>query len=226
MIVFTALQVHASDKREKIGEALGKPIYRDQIDTKGYLYGQLHILFRAPFEKIFMEKYKKELEPENWELNYVKSYFVKKHEQEMKEKKEDILVKVKFYENQLKKPNLSESERKKLQSDKEYALMELEPPDDSFYKYILSHWKFHKFLYDNYGGGRVIWEQEGLVAFDAMLNWIKHHEKIGDFKIYDQSLHRAFYSYWTEMDTNSHFFLDDTKLNEFNHPEWEPVKDF
>jgi hypothetical protein len=223
--VFTAFHAHASEKREIIGEALSKPIFRDQIDTKGYLYGQLHRLFRAPFEKVFFEKHKEELEPEKWELDSAKSYFLKKHEQKMQEKKQDILAKVKLYEHQLKKPNLSDSKRKELESDKEYALMELEPPDDSFYEYILSHWKFHKYLYNNYGGGRVIWEQEGMVAFDAMLNWLKHHEKIGDFKIYDEQLHRKFYSYWTEMDTNSSFFLGDKEMKDFIHPEWEPIND-
>ena len=224
-LVIATSQVHASEVREKIGEVLGKPIYRDQIDTKRSLYSQLHWLFRSPFEKIFIEKNKKKLEPKEWELKYVKAYFINKHEEEIKEKREEILIRVKFFENQLKNPNLSEIERRKLESKKEFELMELEPPDDSFYEYILDHWKFHKFIYNNYGGGRVIWEQEGLVAFDAMLNWLNHHEKIGDFKIYDEQLHREFYSYWTEMDNNSSFFLDDKGINEFFHPEWEPVKE-
>ena len=37
----------------------------------------------------------KELKPEKRELNFVKSYYLKKHEHELKEKKGDILVQIK-----------------------------------------------------------------------------------------------------------------------------------
>jgi hypothetical protein len=55
--------LYATEKqREKVGEALGNPIYRDQIDEKKELYGQLHKLFRMPFQKKYLEAHKNELE--------------------------------------------------------------------------------------------------------------------------------------------------------------------
>ncbi len=224
MSLFLCFPIWASEQRDMIGEVFGKPVYRDQIKRDIYLYGQLHRLFRAPFEKQFIEEHKDELKLETWEIEYVAAYYKKMHEEKMKTEKEKLMIKLQFYEKQLEKENLTESERNNFESKKEYVLMDLEPPDNSFYEYLLSHWKFHRLLYNKFGGGRVIWEQEGLVAFDAMLKWIKFHEEKGDFKILDSELHKAFYSYWTEMDENSSFFLDESDLNEFIHPEWEPIR--
>ena len=33
---------------------------------------------------------------------------------------------------------------------------------------LLPHWKLQRHLFDHYGGGRLLWQQRGIEAFDAM----------------------------------------------------------
>ena len=42
LLVLTTSLYAVKNQREKIGEVLGNPVYRDQIDEKEDLYGQLH----------------------------------------------------------------------------------------------------------------------------------------------------------------------------------------
>jgi hypothetical protein len=232
VLVLLATPLYAAEKqREKIGEALGNPIYRDQIDERQDLYGQLHNLFRMPFQKKYLEAHKNKLEPKDWEIEYVVKYFEKKHNDDLKKKDSElnqrlVLTKkqIEDIEKKLSSKSLSDSERKTLEMEKIFLKTMLKPPGKDFAKYLLSNWKYYRLLYDDFGGGRIIWEQEGLVAYDAMLKWLKHHEKQGDFKITDPKLHEAFYSYWKDNE-NSRFFLDQQRIqSEFLHPEWEPTK--
>jgi len=223
--------IAAEKKREQIGEALGNPIYRDQLDERSDLYGQLHKLFRMPFQKKYLEAHKDKLEVKDWEIEYVVRYHEKKFNEDLKNKDSELnqrlaLTRKQVEEVQAKLSNkeLSASERENLEMEKNFWETMLKPPGRDFAKFLLSGWKYYRLLYDNYGRGRVIWEQEGLVAFDAMLKWLQSHEKQGDFKIADPKLHEAFYSYWKNNE-NSPFFLDAQRIqSEFLHPAWEPIK--
>lgn len=222
----------SGNEREKIGEALGQSIYRDQLDESRDLYGQLHKLFRMPFQKKWIEVNKKELEVNDWDIEYAVKYFEKQYNEELKDKDSEVnqriaLVKkeVAEIETQLSNKDLPSAERENLQMKKNFWQGMLTPPGKDFAKRLLSGWKYDRFLYDHYGGGRVIWEQQGLVAFDAMLRWLQFHETRGDFKITDPKLHNAFYSYWKDNE-NSPFFLDEQKIQkEFLHPPWALIKD-
>jgi len=221
----------AENQREKIGEVLGNPVYRDQIDEKEDLYGQLHNIFRTPFQKKYLEAHKNEMEVKDWEIDSVVRYFEKKHNEDLKKKDSELnqqlaLTKkqVAEVEKKLTNKDLSAGDRETLAMEKNFWEAMLKPPGKDFAKYLLSSWKYYRLLYDNFGGGRIIWEQEGLVAYDAMLKWLKHQEKQGDFKITDPKLHEAFYSYWKDNE-NSRFFLDKKRIQiEFLHPPWEPIK--
>jgi len=231
LLLLAAPLIAAEKQREKIGEVLGNPIYRDQIDEKKELYGQLHKLFRMPFQKKYLETHKHELEVKDWEIEYVANYFEKKHYEDLKKKDSELnqslaLTKkqIEDIEKKLSNKNLSGAERETLETEKNFWETMLKPPGKDFAKLLLSGWKYYRLLYDNFGGGRVIWEQEGLVAFDAMLKWLEYHEEKGDFKITDPKLHEAFYSYW-KSNENSSFFLDKQRIqSEFLHPAWEPIK--
>jgi hypothetical protein len=88
---------------------------------------------------------------------------------------------------------------------------------------LLKGWKFQKHLYERYGGGRILWQQGGLEAFDAFHKWLQALEKEGKFRISDPKLRGLFYEYWTTMDHGS-FMTDDRERirTEFLEPEWRP----
>ena len=231
LLVLAAPLFAAEKQREKIGEALGNPIYRDQIDKSGDLYGQLHDLFIMPFQEKYLEAHKNELEVKDWEIEYVVRYFVKRYNEDLKKKDSELNRRLAFIRKQVKEAekkltnkNLSAGDREKLEMEKNFLESMLKPPGKDFAGHLLSSWKYYRLLYDNFGGGRIIWDQEGLVAYDAMLKWLQAHEKQGDFKITDPELREAFYSQWKDNE-NSRFFLDKRQIqSEFLHPPWEPIK--
>ena len=49
----------------------------------------------------------------------------------------------------------------------------------------LMNWKLQRLLDDKLGGGRILWQQFGIDAFDAMQRSLKQHEAAGDFTITD-----------------------------------------
>lgn len=61
----------------------------------------------------------------------------------------------------------------------------------------LKSWKHQRLLYDQYGGGRVLFQQFGVEAFDAMHKWLKERESAGDFTITDSKLRAKLFAYWT-----------------------------
>jgi hypothetical protein len=231
LLVLAAPLSAAEMKREKIGESLGSPVYRDQIDEKGDLSSQFYALFIIPFQKKFIEAHKDELEVRDWEIEYVVQYFEKKFNEDLKKKDPGLMRQladtrrqIKEVEKELTKKNLRPGEREALEQEKDFLQTMLKPPTKDAVKSMLSMWKYYRLIYENFGGGRIIMEQEGPVPFDAMLKWLKQHEQQGDFKITDTKLHEAFYDYW-KANQNSRHFLDKRRIqSEFLHPQWEPVR--
>jgi len=173
MLLFLVTPLYATENNGKRSvKHWGNPVYRDQIDESRDLYGQLQILFRMPFQKKYLEAHKNELEVKEWEIEYVVRYFEKKHNEDLKKKDSELnqrlaLTKkqVEDIEAKLSNKDLSDSERETLEMKKNVWETMLKTPGKDFAKFLLSSWKYYRLLYDNYGGGRVIWEQEGLVAF-------------------------------------------------------------
>ena len=125
---------------------------------------------------------------------------------------------------------MSADEKRKLEDDLKFQKFALEeakkPPGRFFAQFVLGNWKFQRHLYDEYGGGRILWQQAGLEAFDAMHAWLKDLEKQGKFQITDEKLRATFYEYWTTM-KHGPFLTDDKKRirETFLEPEWLKMPD-
>jgi hypothetical protein len=65
--------------------------------------------------------------------------------------------------------------------------------DRRFAQWWLVHWKLQQSLYRRYGG-RVIYQQVGPVAIDAMRDFLREHEEQGRFTISDSKLNTLFWS--------------------------------
>lgn len=98
---------------------------------------------------------------------------------------------------------------------------ELTVPGRSFAIYMLSHWKFQKHLYENYGGGRLLWQQAGIEAYDAHRKWLESLETDGKFSISDRELRNKFYHYWTSQEGSSFLSEDMKAIRDFLNPEWQ-----
>jgi Skp family chaperone for outer membrane proteins len=212
-------------EREQIGEVLGQPVYRDAIRTGKdvQVRDELHRLFAAPIMQKYRQRHKAEIEPTEDEIVAVTAFFDKKHRERIKEKEPELREKLKVVEGKLGRSSLTKEQQRQLEIERRTLEAQLKPPGRFFAMFMLSNWKFQKHLYERYGGGRILWQQAGLEAFDAYRTWLEVHEKQGDFKIADRTLRSTFYEYWTTMNHGAHL-TDDKKLirSEFLEPEWMP----
>jgi len=83
--------------------------------------------------------------------------------------------------------------------------------DRRFAEYVVVQWKLERHLHDKYGGGRILWQQSGLEAFDATRKWLESEEQKGHFKITDAKLRETFYRRWTESDP-IYIFKDESTI--------------
>jgi hypothetical protein len=65
-----------------------------------------------------------------------------------------------------------------------------------FAKFMGEHTKIQRFIYEHNGGGRMLFQQAGLEAFDATLSLILKLEKEGAFTIADPKLRTQALKYW------------------------------
>ena len=151
------------------------------------------------------------------------TYFDQEHRRRIKEEEPKLRRELQRVEKELKRGELTEEERKKLRLEQMTLRVQLDPPGRSFAQFMLDHWKFERHLYDHYGGGRILWQQAGIEAFDAHRKWLEVHEKQGDFKITDPKLRSALFEYWTTMKHGA-FLTDDNERirKEFLEPDWVP----
>ncbi len=228
LLLFLPCLTFAESKgQEKVGEVLGNDVYRSQITAQdGYkLHMELHSIFTRPVLKKYMEKYEEQIQPTQQEIDHFVAFYQKKHEEEIKGKKDQMVEEIEIIKNKLKNTTLSKEERENLEIDLMGKEMDLKGPGKSFAMFVLPHWKMQLHFYQNFGGGRILWQQRGIEAFDAMHTWLNTQEKNGKFSITDKKLRDAFYHYWTTMDHGAFITVDQQRINdEFLNPEWKLLK--
>ena len=105
--------------------------------------------------------------------------------------------------------------------DKQTVDVQLNPPGEFFAVWTMKSWKFQRHLHVEYGGGRILWQQAGLEAFDATRKWLESLEKAGKFKITDPKLRSMLYEYWTTQNHGAFLIDDEERIRrEFLVPEW------
>lgn len=221
-------------KREQIGEVFGKPVFRDEVlkpNQKIPDSETLHHRFLIPLAEKYQREHEKELAPTPQEIEAMVTFCRKK---DPDRENDDLLSpedtgelekERNRIENALKDDKLATERRSELESEKAIADAAFEMLNTPHWieRTLVEHWKFERHLYDNYGGGRILWQQLGLEAFDAMHNWLKSQEEQGHFKITDPYLHKAFYRYWRDQ---HHDFMIEAEGDEellqsgFLEPEW------
>ena len=214
----------AEDKpREQVGEVLGHPVYRDQLEAKDgvALSNALHNLFSRPVMLKYRDEHKEEMLPTEREVSTATAHFDGWHNERLKAQDHPLKDRLAKIEQELKKPDLAAEEKQKLEDERSLINGRLKPPGRRFAGWMVANWKLQRHLYKNYGGGRILWQQAGLEAFDAMHSWLKQREKEGDFSISDPALHDQFYAYWTTVDHGSNLSADKRFVeNEFLNPYW------
>lgn len=206
-----------------IGEVLGTEVSRDQIQqTEGQpLSYELFRLFFQPLMHAYYADHQQELQPTAQEIKIVTAYFVRKHQEAISENQTEMQAQLDAIRHKLTQVNLPEDERTELEIQRDMLAGQLQPPGREYVEWLLGSWKFQRHLYLHYGGGRILWQQSGLEAFDATHHWLMQQEQAGRFRITDDELRTAFYAYWTTLDHGAFLIDDQARIEqEFLYPEW------
>jgi hypothetical protein len=204
--------------REQIGEVLGKPVFRDEIHKDN-----LHSVFIGPVMEKYQAAHRAAITPTIDEIKFASQYFDNEHRKRIDAEGGEVKFreKMKALEERLAHMDLTEDEERKLELDHQVLRIQLKPPsNDHFAQWMLGNWKLQKHLYAEFGGGRILWQQGGLEAFDAMRTCLESVEKKGEFKITDAELRAKLYEYWTR--SHGAFLTDDKEQirTTFLEPEW------
>jgi hypothetical protein len=73
-------------------------------------------------------------------------------------------------------------------------------------KALASGEKAQRFIHQRFGGGRLLFQQAGVEAYDATYRLLLHLEREGAFVVYDPRVRGEMLSYWVD-DNASHLFL-------------------
>jgi hypothetical protein len=211
------------NKRERIGSALGKDIYRDELKDNPPTYHQIVQLFMAPA----MEEY----EREKWEIfemtddeicagvEWMEAEAKKqggaRWEQWQalsKQQKSDVDKRLAEIKSQLDNPVTPENERPLLKTALRVTALESTHPHAGEVWLIMHRRKFEMHLYRNYGGGRIIHQQFGPEALDARRKLLLELEQAGKFQIIDPELRKLAYDYWERPSHPGGFHNDDRLL--------------
>lgn len=152
---------------EKIGKVFGEPIYRHQLATEEKDDQALNRQLVKLIMGPVMTRYREE------------------HADEIKPTDEEIADGVKFFADSATNSSGEEAKRLNNLANRDTVA------------FLLDNLKFQRHLYDKFGGGRVLFQQFGLEAFDATHNWMLKHEQAGDFKVNDPELRAKLFHYWT-----------------------------
>ena len=223
LLFCAALALAEETPREQIGAVLGQPVYRDQLSAKegGALSNELHNLFSHPVMQQYRAAHRNALQPTEREVSTATAHFDGWHNERLKAQDHPLTDRRAEIEQALAQPGLTAEEKQRLEDERQAIDLQLKPPGRRFAGWMVANWKLQRHLYQEYGGGRVLWQQAGLEAFDAMHAWLKQREKRGDFSISDPLLRAQFYAYWTEVN-HGPSLSDDPRFieQEFLNPYW------
>jgi hypothetical protein len=208
--------------REKIGEVLGQPVYRDQIRTGKdvNLDSEVSRLFIHPVLEKYRKEHQAEFTPTKEELEHARAYFDNWHREQLKGREFGIREKLKKARERLAGHGLTQEARAKLEIEATSAELDLKPPGLDYAHFVMDHWKFERHLYDHFGGGRILWQQAGFEAFDAMRTWLETQEQEGAFRFRDGKLRAEVYGYYDW--SHGPYLIDDPARirKDFLEPGW------
>jgi hypothetical protein len=203
--------------REQIGQVLGRPVYRDEVQENA-----LQSTFFGPVWLKYRDAHRAAITPTEDEINFAADYFDQEHRKRVDAEGGEAKIReqMKELEEQLARTDLPDDEQQKLELAHRVLRQKLKPPGRFFAEFMLNNWKFQKHLYDEFGGGRILWQQAGMEAFDAARVCLESCEKRGEFKITDAKLRAKLFGYWTQ--SHGSFLTGDKERirKEFLEPEW------
>ena len=206
-------------QRDRIGTALGKDIYRDELKDNPPTYHQIVQLFMAPAMEEFEQERWEAVEMTDdeiragveWMEAETKKQGGARWEQwqaQSMQQKSDVDKRLAEIVSQLDNPATPENERPLLKTALRVTALESTHPHAGEVWLTMHRRKFEMYLYRNYGGGRIIHQQFGPEALDARRKLLLKFEEAGKFQITDPELRQLAYDYWERPSHPGGFHTD------------------
>lgn len=181
-------------------------------------------LFVRPLMSRYSEDNKAQIEPSSAEIREFTANLVANAQKDRERRRQEI----KEIDEKLEKLDPSKAgARKELLYKKKFAEQLLKMPEpkekdyELFARGMIQTWKLNVLLYENYGKGRVLYQQAGMEAFDAMRQFLDEQQKLGRLEITDPALRQSLQNYWTHPGHSSFLKEDPETINKFMIPFWK-----
>lgn len=192
--------------RERIGSVLGKDVYRDQLKDSPTYRDVAQFFLSAPMDK-YRDEHGEKFDMTDEEIRKGVEWLTAQMQQrggedwerwqaKGRESQADLLPRIGEIEASLRDEEIADAEAHDLRLALRLAKLELTLPHATEAWFLFSERKFEQFLYDEYGGGRIILQQLGPEALDARRKLLLELEAAGDFEITDPALRKLAYDYW------------------------------
>jgi hypothetical protein len=193
-------------KRERIGSTMGKDLFRDQLPNSP-TYSDVVELFMSPVLEEFHKEHGSKYELTDDEIRAAVDWATsemrkrgdedwERWEAQSKQHQEDALVRVAKIEAALANPETPEKEMENYRKALRVSKLEATHPHATEMWFLMNGRKFEQYLFDYYGGGRIILQQLGPEALDARRKLLLELEKKGKFEVTDPELRKLAYDYW------------------------------
>jgi|JI10StandDraft_1071094.scaffolds.fasta_scaffold00189_9 hypothetical protein len=228
LLVALAMQVLAQENsRVLVAELDGKPIFRDDLPgtSDQEIAKALQTRIGGAIFEQFISDNAKELKVSDAEIDQAAKYFSERHAEKMALEAPALKKKLAELTAQVEAAPANSAERRTLETQRADIELQLDqqPPSRETVKFILTYWKYQNVLYKKYNGGRLLWQQMGIEAFDATRVLLETAEKKGRFKILAPKIRDEFYFYWTKQNHGAFLIEDAERIRkEFLEPEWLP----
>lgn len=212
---FADEQPSTSD-RQVVVTVLGKPVYRSAGSTKKLSSTVLRPLF-AEFQRVN----KQSITPTKAELEKATRYWEQEFDRNPNLSVGRNRKALKEVTEKLKSGDLTDDERVELETEQARLKERLAQPMASMMtSFFLKSWKPQKYLYENYGGGRILWQQAGVEAYDATRTWLEEQEKNGKLVFANDEVRKEVLSYWLTQDDSPFLTDDKERIQEWLEPAW------
>lgn len=206
-------------KRERIGSALGKDIYRDQLKSNPPTYTEVVQLFMAPAMEQFERQHWEQSDMTDEEIREGVIWLTKqtqlaggeaweRWQAETIELQANVDQRLREGQRQLDDPATLDEQRPQSKTMLRVVALERTHPHATEVWLLLHGRKFEQYLFDNYGGGRIIHQQLGPEALDARRKLLLELEVAGKFQITDPKLRKLAYDYWERPSHPGGFHTD------------------
>ncbi len=200
-----------------IGTVLGNPVYESDRNPNVSLSDDVLRLFIMPLQEDHQKQH-----PEARITEEEIAAFAKVQDKRLATQMAGYTKKLSEIELQMKDLDKESDRYQELRQQKRVVDLKIRSVNEAqpVAPFFLQHWKFQKYLYENYGGGRVLLSAFGPGAYDAQKKWLEECEQLGKFQVLDEKLREKIFAPSNEAELGWRLTDDPQQIEDVFSPGW------